>query len=239
MRFLGQFYGIESFNTPSAKAVGKGMSGDKLKEGLLEIKDYFMKQNNGRYRGTISMIYGLPYETVETAMESNRWLIDNWSDQAIDTWPLELPYGEGVRDSKISVDYAGYGYRIMDISNINRDDLNEAPTDMSNWINMSVIKELDNRKYRIWENDYMNIFDAYQLHVHMEKQKMIAGSTLSTFTLSNVFYGKRNVDERLKITTLGAQIELGELFIVRDRKHPAAKLVDEYVHKKLNMPLNS
>ena len=42
---FGHFYGIESFNHKSAKAIGKGMHPDKVKQGLIDVKNYFKEQS--------------------------------------------------------------------------------------------------------------------------------------------------------------------------------------------------
>jgi len=90
MNFGGQYYGIESFNKKASQVVGKGMESEKLKAGLLEIKNYW-KLNNVPYRGTASMICGLPNDTEETWNDSVNWLLNNWTDQAVLTFCLEIP----------------------------------------------------------------------------------------------------------------------------------------------------
>ena len=41
MKMFGHFYGIESFNHMSTKAISKGMHPDKVKQGLIDIKNYY------------------------------------------------------------------------------------------------------------------------------------------------------------------------------------------------------
>jgi radical SAM superfamily enzyme YgiQ (UPF0313 family) len=81
-RIWGQYYGVETFNHESGKAIGKGLNPDYVKESILNVRDYFLK-HVGKYRGTISMIAGLPHETVASMRESQQWLLDNWSDQSV------------------------------------------------------------------------------------------------------------------------------------------------------------
>ena len=40
---MNHFYGVESLHHPSAKSIGKGMDSGRLKEGLLEWKQYAYK----------------------------------------------------------------------------------------------------------------------------------------------------------------------------------------------------
>jgi radical SAM superfamily enzyme YgiQ (UPF0313 family) len=63
MGFLGHYYGVETFNQVSAKAIGKGMNPERLKTGLVDLKNYFIENSDNKYRGSIGMIIGLPGET--------------------------------------------------------------------------------------------------------------------------------------------------------------------------------
>lgn len=84
----GHFYGIETFNHESGKIIGKGMNPDKLKQGLLDIKSFF--EPKGIYRGTISLICGLPKETPETFWNGINWCVEHWKNQSVTSWYLEL-----------------------------------------------------------------------------------------------------------------------------------------------------
>ena len=112
MGLLAHWYGIESFNHPSAKYVGKGMNPDRIKEGLVEIRDYF-KSNAGNYRATASFIYGLPHETKETLEKQEKWLLENWQNQDAIVYTLQIR-DEGLSDfdavSTISRDFDKLGY---------------------------------------------------------------------------------------------------------------------------------
>jgi hypothetical protein len=92
--FLGHFYGVETFNHDAGKAVGKGMHPDKMKQGLLDMKDYFLNNGNSYYRGMIALIVGLPNETKESTMQTIDWISKNWQGQSVDLTPLEIPIDE-------------------------------------------------------------------------------------------------------------------------------------------------
>lgn len=147
MNFLGQFYGVESFNYESGKVTGKGMHPDKLKQGLLELKNYYLSRGNGLYRSTISLIAGLPYETHQSLDETENWILKNWTDQAFIYFPLSLSENDTMA-SELSNDMEKYGYK-----KIENDDY----------------RNLDkNNKYGIdqysipWENDYMDVYQAFE-----------------------------------------------------------------------------
>ena len=127
MGFMNHFYGIESLHHPSAKAVGKGMEIGKLKDGLLEFKEYAYK-NNGFFAGYISLIAGLPNETYETLDEGRKWLTENWQDNysAIGVLSLNMPVYQGkykhIADelanlSLIERNPEKYGYEILNQMN--------------------------------------------------------------------------------------------------------------------------
>ena len=122
MGFMNHFYGVESLHHPSAKSIGKGMDSGRLKEGLLEWKQYAYK-NNDFYAGYISLIAGLPYETLDTLNDGVTWLKKHWRDNfaAMGYLTINLPdYGnqydelvKSVNDmSLIEKDPEKYGYTI-------------------------------------------------------------------------------------------------------------------------------
>jgi len=107
-----QFYGIESFNRPSAKSVGKGMETIRLQDGLLKYKDWM--EARGFYRGHLSLIAGLPHETLDTLRATKQWIETNWQGQSSMINPLWIPditrpYEE---KSRFAEDPEKYGYTI-------------------------------------------------------------------------------------------------------------------------------
>jgi radical SAM superfamily enzyme YgiQ (UPF0313 family) len=92
--FAGHFYGVETGNKATGKAIGKGMDPDKLLNGILDIKKYFKKHNNNLYRGIIALIVGLPHETVETQEKTIQWIIDNWQEEAVQISSLTIPIND-------------------------------------------------------------------------------------------------------------------------------------------------
>jgi hypothetical protein len=95
MGFWGHFYGIESLNHPSAKCIGKGLNSDKLKQGLIETREYFHNHNKGRYRASGSFICGLPHETPETYWDGLRWWRENMPKEHMVAFPLFISGDSG------------------------------------------------------------------------------------------------------------------------------------------------
>ena len=105
-----QFYGIESFHRPSARAVGKGMETGKLQDGLLEYRDYM--RDRGHFQAHLSLIAGLPHETLDSLRETRAWISNNWIGQSTQIMPLWIP--DQVRpyeeQSRFAMDPAKYGF---------------------------------------------------------------------------------------------------------------------------------
>ena len=110
-RVWGHFYGVETLHHQAGKAVGKGMHPDKIKQGLLDMREHMMK-TVGLYRGTLGLIAGLPHEPVSSWHETNQWLLDNWSDNSWEWWPLEISAEENINTvSEFTHNWQQHGYK--------------------------------------------------------------------------------------------------------------------------------
>lgn len=151
MQFFGQFHGIESLNYESARSIGKGMKTDKLLEGLLDAKTFF--RSKGDYRGTISLIAGLPYETKQTLEAGVKWLEKNWSTENAILFPLSITVKENHNQSNMSRDWGDRGYTITDRQ------LTDFP-ELANYLEW--FTPTGDTTPLLWKNDNMDIFDAAQ-----------------------------------------------------------------------------
>jgi radical SAM superfamily enzyme YgiQ (UPF0313 family) len=180
MNFLGQFYGIETFNHAAGKAVGKGMNTDKLKQGLIDVKNYFKGYKQHHYRGYISLIAGLPHETVSSLYETRDWLWNNWQGQGFSMFQLEIPVSEYLTSSKISKDWAKYGYT-------------NAEADIS----MSNDRLMVSHDNLIWKNEHMTIKDAESISKEIEGIRDIGDFYIDNFSLART--GAGTLEDRLKL----------------------------------------
>lgn len=156
MNFFGHYYGVESFNYQSAKSIGKGMKSEKIKNGLIDIKNYFESNFSKRYRGTIGLIVGLPYETTETLDSTINWLTKNWNTQSFNPYILELSVGDLTSKSILSLNYEKYGFR--EYKNISQADQET----IDNFFRTDkLFKTGDDLLF--WENDNLNIADAIRI----------------------------------------------------------------------------
>jgi len=107
MNCTGGFFGVESFNEPSAASIGKGGSSDRLKETLYQIKDTLGNQ----FSSTVSFIAGLPHETPETLSQTMDWVLPH--ESPVDNFTFrELMISNSVWPSEFLRDYKKYGYEL-------------------------------------------------------------------------------------------------------------------------------
>lgn len=212
MGFLGHFYGIESFNKETVKSIGKGMHPDKIKEGLIETRAYFDEHATGLYRGTVSLIAGLPYETNETLASTSEWLVANWSGQAVAPWPLEIQHNTNqLRYSELSLNYKEFGYRELSIS-----------PDVKKREDLFLGASTDDKL--IWENDGMNLYDAVDWTADIK----------SKFNLrTNLCFSKLYADSEGNIMSLNDKIQYTgcDSFLTKN----FLKFVGTYKAKKLSL----
>lgn len=172
MGFIGHYYGIESFNHKTAKIVGKGMHPQRLQQGLIDIKDYFLK--HGPYKGEISLIVGLPHETESSIRTTKRWLIDNWQGQRFQPFAMDIPKTHHDKNSLISLDYEKYGYREMTPKEIA-----SKPVPPRTYYDSSPFASTFPENVP-WINEHMDVFDsvllANELNVLARTKKFTIGA---------------------------------------------------------------
>ena len=208
----GHFYGIETFNHETGKIIGKGMHPDIIKELLLNTRDYFLK-NDKHYRCQISMIAGLPKESLEQINESQEWLQKNFSDQAPVWQPLELVKSKDTVQA-FGKDMAKFGYRTMNEKNVESYQKQK---------NRNFITKI-NEGTVYWENDYTNFFEIYDLVENFRKQPV----GLSNWTLWS-YLCHFSIEEALTI-----KFPTYESYIVDPYASFARTMIDSYITKKLN-----
>ena len=217
--FLAHFYGIESFNHATGKAIGKGMHPDKLKQGLIECRDYF--KNNGRklFRGTISIIAGLPYETVESIRNTLDWCIENWRGENIELWPLEIPTDYRFdKPSKLSLDWKKYGYEEI------RDEFIIHPTTLPT--------DLFTNRQLNWRNEYMTYEEALELSLeaHSKYRGVALQEGFGSWAL-DIPYKHFNQDYDLMMKADEVDFKLNSAVDYKKYQHTK---IDDYILKKLD-----
>ncbi|MGZ3660306.1 MAG: B12-binding domain-containing radical SAM protein [Bdellovibrionota bacterium] len=102
----GLFFGVESFNWEVAKRAGKGVPTEKIKA--------FIENFHHKYRDRclleLSFIIGLPGETVESQLATEKWLLENPLYDFISIGKLQLSPYSAKLDSAV-IDFADYARR--------------------------------------------------------------------------------------------------------------------------------
>jgi hypothetical protein len=230
MGFIGHHYGIESTNHQSLKVIGKSMHPDKLLPKLLDARSYFKKHS--KYKGQVSLIAGLPFETRETLNKTLTWFRENWNTENTLLFPLYIPKNDG-RDtiSKLSLDWQKWGYRET------KTDLYPIITEKYKHIltQYGAGAALIDHTGLSWENDEWNILEVQKIvhdfyvpeYYNKYNGPPIWGMGEWQMTLKKPF--EHFVDKNIN------QIVQGHAgngwLVIREESY---RLVREYVQKKLN-----
>lgn len=201
MKFLGHYYGIETFDTASGKAVGKGMDSQRIKQGIIDAKKYFNTHGNGLYRGSIGLIIGLPHESVDSIMETKQWLVDNWQEECYTVFPLNIPKGDVAKHSLFSTNYEKYGYAEMSEEEVAA----RRKLDSNNFHAAGILKVTSASEYEdtlIWKNKHMDFFQAQELTDDFVAMKYQHDFRPSNYTLAQRLGLPRDTAQRLSLNNL-------------------------------------
>lgn len=115
MGLIGTFFGVETFQPDSARAIGKGLAPNRVKDRLYWLED----QWRGRVNIETAFILGLPYDTHEYFYDLIRWCMEADNPvQCINFTPLSLYYYNKSRPewdkyaSEFSLHPDIYGYQV-------------------------------------------------------------------------------------------------------------------------------
>lgn len=221
MGFLGHFYGIETMNAQTAKAIKKGMDPDRLAQGLVDAKNYFKSHGRKLYRGSIGLVVGLPHETKDSITKAFRWLENNWEGEGMMISPLEIPT-DPTTDvlSQMSINYREYGYR-----EYTGTAFYEAQDFSVDYGHMNSLL--------IWENDHMNYWEALELSDKFKlgnDQRRHFG--MSMFVIDYLMHAGLSIEQALAFrkTPVTKEIRNNPSFLAGQKK-----FIDSYINKKLSL----
>lgn len=228
MGFTGHHYGIESTNIESLKVIGKGMHPDKLLPGLVEARKYFKERS--QYRGQVSLIAGLPYETPETLQKTLGWFKENWKKENVMLFPFYIPKTNGTDNtSKMSINYDKYGYRetAVDMYPRIRELFQALPTQYG------MGEALLENTGMSWENDTWNIFDVMKVVVDFYSKEYIHNYGPVMWSLGEYELAFNKPFEYFDNKTMAELAGGGVLDMLAFTKS-SNYLIQEYIQKKLN-----
>ena len=233
MGMLGQFYGIETFNAETLKYIGKGLSPDKMKKGLVEVKNFFMKHAGHRYRANMNLIAGLPHETLESLESTRQWIKDNWMDQVAGACPLEIAQPDDPRASELSNDYKKLGYEILPEVKFAELPPCEYFTPGTVWAADEILTMNVNTHPPIgWKNQHMDVYQAWDWSLSLESLFKVGGHDLTKiegYLLSQCLSDDNGIplslDKKLSLVSATA----------RPYRLNFLKFFENYKTKKLNL----
>lgn len=226
MGLWSQFYGIESFNQKAARFVGKGYDPEKIKEGLIDIKDYFNRVS-GKYRSTYSFIIGLPHETPDSFNEGFDWIVKTFPNQSYNLYPLiinrssETPFITHPSEFESTWKDTGvFEEKTFEELGVDWSQVAEVEASLKHYLNSrSVVK---------WSHSTMNIWDAVKIYYSSIKK-------LDTSAIApHIFYYHKFITNNDKLTindmtkTFKEIEPFSETYI---RKH--LEFFNQYIEKKL------
>jgi hypothetical protein len=229
MGFVGHHYGIESTNPKSLKTIGKGMHPDKLLPGLLEVRDYFKKHSI--YKGQVSLIAGLPYETKDSLKNTLKWFNENWRTENVMLFPMYIPKSNGLDNtSKLSVDWAKYNYRETkeDLFPRIRKYFQTLPTQYG------MGEALLENTGMSWENDEWNLWDAMMIIGDFYQHDYLQNYGPVMWSMGEYELALNKPFEYFNDRTMQEIVGSADFDIYRDFTVKSNTLVNEYIGKKLN-----
>lgn len=172
----GFFFGIESLNERTSRAIGKGLTGDKLKNYLVDIKTKYPDLHI-----TGSFIVGLPHESIKVFNENIDWSLATGVLDSYNFYPLVIPVDNKVNYiSPFSTEWKNYGYEIMTEEEIQQW-LDNSPPE-SNIKNIMKKYDFFFKHHSLpWKNEHMTVLDAI-LMVERTKKKVHPHSTENGWT---------------------------------------------------------
>jgi hypothetical protein len=207
--------GIETLHPPTGMAIGKGFSGDKLKNLLLSVR-----KRSPDLKITGTFIVGLPHESIDTFRENIKWAFESGVFDNISVNQLAIPL-KGIANnhpfSEFSHRWPDYGYRPMSPESI--DHWNKQLS-LNSLLNHRFDWKLDGHQYLLWENEHMNMFQAVEamyevLSKHYQMNK--CDSTLTCF--SNSFNGPTVYDKDSYKNKMPALRNLIDKYIIKKMQY--------------------
>jgi radical SAM superfamily enzyme len=194
--FKGFFFGIESLNERTSRSINKGLTGDKLKNYLIEIKKEYPQLHI-----TGSFIVGLPYEPIETFYSNVDWAIEANVFDTFVFFPFSITVDNKITAmSPFSYEWQNYGYEIMSDEEIDKK-IQSMPSNikdlMIKYHNANYDSNFKNN-YLPWKNEHMDFLDAV-VYTDECMKKTYKHSTHASFATIARSFNTDNFDDALHL----------------------------------------
>lgn len=163
-RVWGHYYGVETFNRTAGRSIGKGMDPNRVKDALLEVREYLLN-DIGAYRGSIGLIAGLPGEDIQSLEQTDEWINKYWNTESRLWWPLQITNDQDSL-SAFGQNLEKYGYRKMKSND-----------------RILGMEHKNSYNQIIWENDITNMYEMVEFcGPRMMKPDGIDGFAVAGYT---------------------------------------------------------
>lgn len=154
--YKGFLCGIETFNDATGKSINKGLTGDRLKNYLLDIKQQYPNLHI-----SASFILGLPDEPFETFNKNLDWALANKVIDHFSFFPLNIFIDNKVQElSPFSKEWQNHGYETISDSEFEEIKNSMNPVD---WAKTHYIFGDNFKKSSmLWKNKHMNLLQALE-----------------------------------------------------------------------------
>jgi len=216
------FFGIESLNERTSKSINKGLSGDKLKNYMIEIKKQYPELHI-----TAGFIVGLPYEPLEIFNNNMEWCIESNVFDSIVLHPLGIYVGNSVSDlSPFSYEYKNYGYEVMSDDEIDKRVKSFSPEKNIKEVMLKYRYDYKFKDYLLpWKNEHMDFLDAINAVNEFNKSGISTKMKLAGFAAISMSFNKYTVEEIL-------HTRMKDIDFMKQTKE-AISFIDDYKVKKL------
>ena len=225
MGITSHFYGVESLNHKAAKSIGKGMDSGRIKEGLLEVDEYF--RSAGHYKGHISLIAGLPHETIDSLRDTGKWLSSYWNQNSYHMNVLMIKDLEKNTEtlnhnSEFDKNWFDYGYR-RDIIPLDDIDWSKSRNPYYKTLYDYV---RSTGYYLFWRNE----------HTNLQEVMRFCAEEFSDYQAKNLIdpfmYDKFFIDPEVQWSDFATKVHMER------RTDHILNHIDNYIEKKLDQVFN-
>lgn len=234
MGLRSHLYGVETLHQPAGKIIGKGINVEKLKEGLLKVREWFDNKEEGRgqYRGTVSTILGLPEETKETFLSGIDWVQNTLKAHSYNAGPLFI-VGKQLRENiqtpsefDLTWDQEGI-FTELDVSKIDPDSLNFNPN-TQDWMK----EQLFSSGRLKWVHSTMNFLEGLEIFDKLLSDKNYAPRSPDVFFYHRYLTTNKYTIEDIYTKEFGDGENDIQPFNIDDL-NDHMQFIQEYIQKKL------
>ena len=189
----GLFFGIESLNDHTSRLIGKGLTGDKLKNYLIDIKQQYPDLHI-----TGSFVVGLPHEPADVFHANIDWTLKEKVFGSYNFYPLSIPIDNKVNyTSTFTTEWQKYGYSSMTDEEILKFVEDNSSHPQFEWL-LKNTGYLFKHHSMAWKNEHMTFLDAIY-NSELSKKKVAPHTSVSGWTVFAQSFNKPDIVTSLQM----------------------------------------